>query len=215
MLNDSVSSAADHEARNECLIEIDEAWELCRDHIDLARIALGEALESSRATFEDRQRQAADGHQESLTEAWNAYKGAISGTPSANRRELIAEARDSYKKAAATVRGTFDREMGAASDEYAKARREARAAYDLAVEEAFELHRDAVQDVRGYFEAAGRGGGSGEDSADSLELAAKLVAREHERQSNASGGADDGGQDDAGGHEGERGSDVFMSESAS
>ncbi|MGH9295872.1 MAG: hypothetical protein ACRD0B_11115, partial [Acidimicrobiales bacterium] len=52
MLTDPSAFAADREARNEYLIEIDEAWELCRDAVEGARTNYETELDSSRGVFE-------------------------------------------------------------------------------------------------------------------------------------------------------------------
>jgi hypothetical protein len=221
MLNDLVSVVADHEARNECLIEIDETWELCRDSIDAARVALEESLESARAAYEQEQRQIADSHEGALAEAWAAYKAVINGPPAPNRRELISEARETYKRAAEEIRAAYSKEMSAAGAAYASARTSARAAYDTAAEEAFTLHREAVRDVRGFFAGEGTAGGAGsaassagngtheaggESDVDPLELAAVLAARESERKAGSS-------QGDPGAELAKLGEEMFLTES--
>ncbi|HLI45302.1 MAG TPA: hypothetical protein VKU92_12650 [Acidimicrobiales bacterium] len=211
MLNDLVSVVADHEARNECLIEIDETWELCRDSIDAARVALEESLEAARAAYEQEQRRIADSHEGALAEAWGAYKGVINGPPAPNRRELISEAREAYKRAAEEIRAAYSKEMSEAGATYASARTSARAAYNTAVEEAFTLHREAVRDVRGFFAGEGTAGSGahdldGDGDADPLELAAVLAARESERQAGASEG-------DPGAELAKLGEEMFLTES--
>lgn len=190
MAEDPRNSAADHEARNESLIDIDEAWELCRDTIDVARISLEEALEHASSSFEARQGEAADRHREALEGSWTAYKQAITDAPSSHRRELITEARERYNSSARDIRSAFDAAMAAARDEYLSTRREAREAYDATVADAFAAHHEMVQDLGGYFDEspsdrAGRDAGrpteaAGDTEAHSevdLELAAVLAAR--------------------------------------
>ncbi|MHB8244058.1 MAG: hypothetical protein ACYDGN_01715 [Acidimicrobiales bacterium] len=184
MLNDPGSSAADHEARNECLIDIDESWELCRDTVDVARISLEEALESSRTSFEAQQQSVAEAHREALEGAWSAYKRAVTETPATRRRELITEARNGYNLVAKKVRRTYDTDMATATEEHAKARRAAWAAYEVAVDEAFSLHRAALQDDTGDADTTKTGGSDdGKGSFDPFELVAASVARESERRS--------------------------------
>lgn len=152
MLNE-VGSAADHEARNECLIEIDEAWENCRDTVDLARITLEETLEASRAVFEEQRRHLSERHRADLEEAWTGYKQISAESPLPNRKERVANASATYKQAADKIHEDFHQSMAAAQAQYAGARNAAIASYESDVEGAYSLHHDALQNMSNYFEA--------------------------------------------------------------
>lgn len=174
MLTDPGSSIADHEARNEHLIDIDTAWELCRDEIDLARIAYEEALEASRSTYETKQATVAAAHHQALDGAWATYKQQVTDSPAVGRREAIVQARAKYNQAAATVRQTFDADMASAAEDYEHSLHEARSAYDSFVVQAIEAHREAMQGVQRFHETSSD---DADDAVDHLAAAGAAAAR--------------------------------------
>ncbi|MGH9304269.1 MAG: hypothetical protein ACRDZ5_07650, partial [Acidimicrobiales bacterium] len=90
MLTDPGALAADREARNEYLIEIDVAWELCRDAVEGARSNYETVLDTSRSAFEAERASASAVHGEGLDAAWAAYKTEVGQAGSRSRVEVMA-----------------------------------------------------------------------------------------------------------------------------
>ncbi|HXY42826.1 MAG TPA: hypothetical protein VEH29_01445 [Acidimicrobiales bacterium] len=171
MLTDSDRGATDRAARNEYLIDIDEAWEACREAVEGARSSYEEELDLGRVLFEEQQATAANEHSSELDKAWESYKQAVSNTPSENRRQVISEARATYNETAAALRQAFDEAMSAAHAAYAEATETVRLSYEATVDAALAAHREAIQSVRKFMEPA-------EDKGiDYLGLASELAAR--------------------------------------
>ncbi len=152
MLTDPSAFAADREARNEYLIEIDEAWELCRDAVEGARTNYETELDSSRGVFEWERAQASSVHGEALDVAWAKYKSEVGVTSARSRREVMAEARASYDLAVAELRKAYEERIGIAREGYVHRVEDARTAYEAAVDEALGSHRAAVHGVDRYLE---------------------------------------------------------------
>jgi len=171
MLTDSDRSAADREARNEYLIDIDEAWEACRDAVEGARKSYEEELDLGRLEFEERQGAAAAEHTTELDKAWDHYKQTVSNTPSENRRKVISEARVTYNEAAAGLRHNYAEAIDAARGAYAEATENVRLSYEATVDAALAAHREAVQSVRKFMEP------TEERGIAYLGLASELAAR--------------------------------------
>ncbi|MGD0082929.1 MAG: hypothetical protein ABSD78_06995 [Acidimicrobiales bacterium] len=184
MLTDSDRNAADRAARNEYLIDIDEAWEACREAVEGARNSYEEALESGRVVFEEQQGAAATEHSAELDLAWASYKHKVGNTPSENRRKVISEARTTYNEAAAALRHTYDEAMSAARGAYAEATENVRLSYEATVDAALGAHREAIQSVRKFMEP------SNERGIDYLGLASELAARVSNGQPEDSGEMD-------------------------
>ena len=66
MPTDVGSHATDREARNNYLIDIDDAWENSREALDQARNACEDALEAGRAAYETQQESASTTHRQEL-----------------------------------------------------------------------------------------------------------------------------------------------------
>lgn len=171
-------SAADLEARNEYLIDIDEAWEACRDAVEWARSSYEEALESGRAIYEDQREQAGADHRQALDDAWAAYKQEVTGTTTINRRQVIADARAKYNASAGEIRQAYEQNLKAAHDDYARGLDDARIAYEAAVDSALTAHREAIQNVHRFLDGA-------EDGVDYLGLADELTAHSSVVESDA------------------------------
>jgi hypothetical protein len=171
MLTDSDRGAADRAARNEYLMDIDEAWEACRDAVEGARSSYEESLDLGRMVFEERQDAASNEHSSGLDEAWAIYKQEVSSAPSETRRKVITEARAAYNAAVATLQRTYDDALSAAHAEYAQATESVRSAYEATVDAALGAHREAIQSVKKFMETPEDG------DVDYLGLASELAAR--------------------------------------
>lgn len=163
VLTDPGSGAADREARNEYLIDIDEAWELFRDAVERARSSYDEALEACGEAHVNQQAEASAAHHHALDKAWAAYKQDV-GDRRADRR---AAARQTYNDAAALCRQHFEETMAAARDEYVRAVQATRLAYEAEFDHAFAVHREAIASVPKFLVATDEDGG---ESAVDLEI---------------------------------------------
>jgi hypothetical protein len=155
VLTDPGSGAADREARNEYLIDVDEAWELFRDGVERARSSYDETLEACGEAHVKTQADVSATHNQALDRAWAAYKQDV-GDRRADRR---AAARATYNDAAARCRQEFDAAMAAARRDYVNCVQSARLGYEAEFDQAFALHRETIRSVPKFLEPAAEGGG--------------------------------------------------------
>ncbi|MGO9560816.1 MAG: hypothetical protein ACLPYW_17230 [Acidimicrobiales bacterium] len=145
MPTNMINSAADYrDARNNCMIEIDESWLLCCDAVELPRRSLEQQLASAQSAYRAQQAGAMVSYRGALEEAWATYKqevagappflrGATAGTQARSRRDVIAEALARYESSAAAIGRSYDQLMTAARDDYAQIQKDAHSAYLEAV----------------------------------------------------------------------------------
>jgi hypothetical protein len=165
-------SLMDHEARYEYLSQLDEAWEVCRCDVEMARAAYETALERSRAAYEERLAAAGADHGRRIDDAWATYRTDVQRSRPEDRREAIADARRAYAETVASIRGSYNDALAQVKDEHSTALRAARGTYEEAVEAAFGSHRDAVHLVHHYLEP-GDGHDLGSMTPEAMELAAE------------------------------------------
>ncbi|MGO9197215.1 MAG: hypothetical protein ACLQK4_08815 [Acidimicrobiales bacterium] len=186
MLTEAANNALGREARNEHLIDIDIAWDSCRDDVEQARADYEEALETSHETHEELRAKASTAHHDALDEAWAAYKQEVSDRTTASRREALAAARGTYNEKASKIRESYNESVSGARDAYVRALLDACSTYELAVADAFAMHREAIESVRKLLAPSDH---DGEVGMDSIESVGSIDAIAEEALAGLSGGA--------------------------
>jgi|HubBroStandDraft_1064217.scaffolds.fasta_scaffold30344_5 hypothetical protein len=172
MIIDLDSSATDREARNEYLIDLDEAWEVCREDVEEARSSYETGLESTFAAHDRKQENASASHHQALDRAWTAYKQQVAGTLTITDR---AEARASYNGAAADIRHTYEETMTRDRASYVDAVHDACLAYEAALDQSFAKHREAIQKVRKFLKPTEEEGGRDVEQSEPMRMIEALI----------------------------------------
>ena len=170
------SAAAFYEARNDCLIDIDDSWLRCCDAVELPRRSYEEDIVSAETAHRAQQACALAAYNQAIEGAWQTYKqqvanapaftrGESAHAPSTSRREVIAEARATYNKAAAEIRHFYDEGITSARNDYVRAQQDARSAYEAAINQGFVTFSQSIQSAWKHF---GPADGSSPDKIDPL-----------------------------------------------